>query len=400
VDETFKSVTRDYQRQAALPGFRPGKAPRDVLSHLFADRVAGDVTQRLVDDTLPRALGDHKVEPVSQASVEPQKLAAGAAFSYKARVEVRPEIAEVAYDGFEVKRPRTTPTDEQVAAELETLRRAHSTLSEPDPARPSRASDVLTIAFTLDVAGKPVPESTVSDLQVELGGGQLLPELEGGLLGLSKGERKDITLTFGDGHPREEFRGQAATFHVEVTDVKERVLPALDAELAKDAGFDSLDALRADVTTKLSKSLAQAAEDAIAEQLVIQLCQKNPVVCPPSLVAQQYRLTEQEIVQTGRRQGRSIQLNDDMRNRIAADAEIKVRAGLLMAEIAKKAEVKITDDDIEKGIAELAEQTGKQVARVRAEYRDQRRREILIGMILEDKILDLIEAKATIVDEA
>ena len=83
---------------------------------------------------------------------------------------------------------------------------------------------------------------------------------------------------------------------------------------------------------------------------------------------------------------------------IHADSEIKVRAGLLMAEIAKEAQIKVSEEDIEKGLGELAEQTGKQVAKMRVEYRDQKKREMLIGMIIEDKILDIIEAKAKITE--
>ena len=396
VDKAYQSL----QKTARVRGFRPGKAPRDVLKTLFADRIAVDVTQKLVDATLPAALGEKNVQPVSQPSVEPQRLVADEVFAYKARFEVRPEIASVEYEGFEVKRPRTKPTDEQIAGELESVRKAHATLAEPEPARAARSGDVLTIAFTIAVDGKDIPESAVKDLQVEIGGGQLLAELEAGLLGASKGDKKDVALTFAENHPRADFRGKNAVFHIEVGDVKERVLPALDDELAKDAGFESLDKLREDVTTRLGKALEQAAEDAVAEQLVVQLCQKNPVACPPSLVQQQAQLTQQELVMTARRQGRNVQIDEQLHARIHADAELKVRAGLLMAEIAKKAEVKVDDGDIEKGIAELAEQSGKAVAKVRAEYRDQRRREILIGMILEDKILDIIESKAKIEDEA
>jgi trigger factor len=105
-------------------------------------------------------------------------------------------------------------------------------------------------------------------------------------------------------------------------------------------------------------------------------------------------------VQQGRRQGQQIKVDDQLHGRVHADSEMKVRAGLLMAEIAKASQVKIDDADIEQGLVELAEQTGKQVAKLRAEYRDQKKREILIGMILEDKILDIIESKAKIVDEA
>lgn len=237
-------------------------------------------------------------------------------------------------------------------------------------------------------------------MQVELGLGQLLPGLEEGLTGMSVGEKKPVSLTLPDAHPRAEFRSKPSVFNVELTEIKERQLPALDDELAKDVGeFESLAALKDDIRGRLEKQLKQQATDAVAEQLVVDLCQKNPIPVPSSLVEQQCRMTETELTQQARRQGRSMRIDDQLHARIHADAEIKVRAGLLMAEIAKEAQIQVTDEDIEKGYAELAEQTGKQVAKVKAEYRDPKRREILIAMILEDKILDIIESKAKITDE-
>ncbi len=107
---------------------------------------------------------------------------------------------------------------------------------------------------------------------------------------------------------------------------------------------------------------------------------------------------EQEISQQARRAGQAVPSHDELHARVHADSEVKVRAGLLMAEIAKEAQIRVTDEDIEKGLAELAEQMGKQVAKMRVEYRDPKKREMLVGMIIEDKILDIIESKAKITD--
>jgi len=111
-------------------------------------------------------------------------------------------------------------------------------------------------------------------------------------------------------------------------------------------------------------------------------------------------VTEHEILQRARAQGQNAQnIGDELRQQVRADAEVKVRAGLLMAEIAKKQSIKIGNAEIEEGIKELAEQTGKNVAKVRAEYSGQKQREMLVGMILENKVLDIIEGKAKIEDE-
>src|SRR6266542_2387203 len=139
VDKAYQAL----QKTARVRGFRPGKAPRDILTHLFGERITLDVTRRLVDDTLAKALSDKNIQPLSQPNVEPQKLSTGNNFSYKARFEVRPEIASVRYDGFEVKRPSIAVTDPMIDAELENLRKTHSTVSAPADPRPSRKGDVL-----------------------------------------------------------------------------------------------------------------------------------------------------------------------------------------------------------------------------------------------------------------
>jgi trigger factor len=401
-DRVKTEVDRAYQtlqKTARVKGFRPGKAPRDILTHLFGERITLDVTRKLVDDTLPKALSEKNVQPLSQPDIEPQKLAAGTNFSYRARFEVRPVIDSVKYDGFEVTRPSLAVTDEMIAAELENLRRAHATVQAPAEPRASQKGDLLDISFTVEVGGKRVPDASGDGVQIELGSAQVLPELDQALTGAKAGDEKDIELTFAKNHARPDFRGKVAKFHVKVQEVKERVLPAVDDDFAKDVGtFQTLDELKQDIKSKLEKAMKQRAEDTIAEQLVAKLVENNPIPCPPSLVEQQCQMMEQEITQQARRNGEPVPRHEELHARIHADSEIKVRAGLLMAEIAKEAQIKVTEEDIEKGLGELAEQTGKQVAKLRVEYRDQKKREMLIGMIIEDKILDIIESKAKITE--
>jgi trigger factor len=395
VDKAYQAL----QKTARVKGFRPGKAPRDILTHLFGERISMDVTRKLVDDTLNKALTEKNVQPLSQPDIEPAKLAAGTNFSYRARFEVRPEIASVTYDGFEVTRPSIAVTDAMITDELEGLRKAHATVAAPAEARPAKKGDVLEISFTVDIAGKRVQEASGEGVQIELGSGQMLPELEAALIGSSSGDNKEATLTFAQNHARPDFRGKPAKFNIKVQEIKERVLPNLDDDFAKDVGtFQTLEELKQDIKGKLEKVMKQRAEDAVAEQLVTKLVERNPIPCPPSLVEQQCQLMEQEIMQQARRTGEPVPRHEELHARVHADSEIKVRAGLLMAEIAKETQIKVTDEDIEKGLVELAEQTGKQVAKMRVEYRDQKKREMLIGMIIEDKILDIIEAKAKITE--
>lgn len=386
-------------KKAHVKGFRPGKAPRDVLSRLFGHQVANDVANMIVNETLPKVLSDKNLTPVNQPSVEAGELVdPKKAFSYKARFEVQPEIENVKFEGLELFKPKVEVPDSAIDEQLDQLRQRHAALKAPEPARPAKAGDVVTIDFTLSVDGKEVKDGGGQGVQLELGAGQALAEIDAALGGKSVGDKVTAEHTFPAEHPREDFRGNKGVFEITIADLKERVPPTLDDEFAKDIGFETLIALRADVHTKLEKAFKDRSETVVAEQIVTKLNDLNPCDVPPSLVDQQARIMEQEVVMQARRAGQRFtkEQAEALHAAIVADAEKKVRAGLLMAAIARKNEFKVTDEDLEKGMQELAEETGKNVAKLRVEYREKAKRDILIGMILEDKILDFIEAKAKI----
>lgn len=393
IDKAFAAVAKN----AKIRGFRPGRAPRSVLAHMFGARINADVTQRLVDETFQQAVSAENLTPVNQPAIEPQPIEENKPFAYKARFEIIPLIESVKYDGLEAKRPKAEVTKEQITGELERLRREHATLEPPKEARASKEGDIVTIDFTVEVDGKVVADAGTSDFQSELGTGNLLKPIEEALMGKKAGDTAEATVEMSQSHPHKKLKGKATVFKLVLKDIKERVLPELDDEFAKDQDFENLAALEKNVTEHLEKHQKESAGNAVAEQLVVALTQANPIPLPPSLVERQRRLTEQEVMSQARRQGQQVSgVGDELRAKILADSEMKVRAGLLMAEIAKKESIKIGEPEIEAGLTELAEQSGKNVAKLRAEYRDPQKREMLIGMILENKVLDIIEAKANI----
>ncbi len=397
IDKAYLNLAKT----ARVRGFRPGKAPRNVLTQLFGPRVSVDVMNALVNDTLPKVLSEKKVTPVSQPNIEAGKFSPSEPFSYKARFEVNPDVESVKWEGFELQRPKLEATTEMVDEQIEALRQRHATLKSPEPARPSQKGDVVTIDFTITVGGNEVKDAGGQGVQLELGSGQVLPELDAALMEKSPGDKLSVQTKFPDTHSHPELKSKQGTFHVTVTDVKERILPELDDEFAKDVGqFQTLVELRADVHTRIEAMLKERQEHAIAEQIVNKLNELNPMEVPSTLVEQQCRLMEADFAMQARRLGQKVtkEQAEGLHDRIHAEAEKKVRAGLLMGAIARKHEVKVTEEDIEKGIGELAQQSGKNVAKVRAEYREPDKRNMLIGMILEDKVLDLIEAKAVVTE--
>lgn len=396
VDKAYVSLGK----KAHIKGFRPGKAPRDVLTRMFAPQVQNDVANQIVNDTLPKILSDKNLTPMSQPQVAVNGVDPKEPFSFTATFEVQPEIENVKFEGFDLYRPTVEVDEKLVEDQLAGLRQRHAALKAPEPPRAAQKGDVVSIDFTLSVDGKQIKDGGGQGVQVELGSGQALPEIDEVLVGKNVGDKSTAEHTFPAEHPREEFRGKKGLFAITIGDLKERVLPTVDDEFAKDIGFDTLVALRADIHTKLEKAAKDRSETVLAEQIVDKLNTENTCDVPPSLVDQQCRIMEQEVLQSARRMGQRItqEQYNALHAAILADAEKKVRAGLLMAAIARKNEFKVTDEDLEKGLAELAEETGKNVAKLRVEYREKSKRDILVGMILEDKILDFIETKSNIKD--
>jgi len=394
VEKAYSAVAKN----AKVRGFRPGKAPRRVLSHMYGASIAKQVADKLVEETYPKAVSDQKLQPVTQPAIEATGIVDGQPFSYTARVEVLPVIDSVKYEGLPAKKTGVKVTDEQVTAELDRLRDGHATLEEPSKPRPADKGDAVTIDFEVEVEGQKVPDAGTNDFPVALGRGTLFPSIEEGLVGMKVGDKKEIDVAMPAAHPHKKLRGKTALFRVTLKGLKERVLPNADDEFAKDLGqFDTLEALKTDIRERLTKQSNEAVENAVAEQLVVELVKANPIDVPPSLVQRQMRVTEQEILNRARSQGGDVTgLGADLKDKVLADSELKVRAGLLMAEIAKKEAIQIGNDEIEQGLKELAEQTGKNVAKLRVEYREQSKREMLVGMILENKVLDIIQSKAKI----
>ncbi|NRA36306.1 MAG: trigger factor [Polyangiaceae bacterium] len=395
-----KQAYAALSRTAKVKGFRPGKAPRKLLTQLYGPRIAADVAQKLVDSTYPEVIAEQKLQPVSQPAVEPGALKETQVFSYKARVEIIPEIEKVEYEGFEVTKPKSEVEEKAVDEELENLRKANSWLEPAKEKRPVEAGDAVVVDVDVSVDGESIEGAGGEGLNFELGEGNLIPEVEEALMGTKVGDVAEALAEMPAGHPNPKLKGKKATFKLTLKEFKVRVLPKLDDEFAKDLGeHETLDEVKKSVREQLEKRATEAAENAVAEALVEALAKANPIDVPSSLVARQSQQTEQEVMGQAMRAGQSGGLPPELKGKIKEDSERKVRAGLLMAEIAKQEEIKIGEPEIEEGLKELAEQTGRNIAKLRAEYKSAQARETLVGMILENKVLDIIESKSKITEE-
>lgn len=397
VNEDLETAYKAMQRKARIRGFRPGRVPRDVVKNVLGKSIRSEVTQELVRQGIGHAVEEHKLDPVSYQDLSPAAISDGEPLRFTARLEVRPKIEQVDSSGIEVERVALKIADEAINAEIDRLREQGAELITPEPARASQNGDTITFDVRVDIDGESQSNMDASERRAELGKGNLLPELDAGLTGVSIGEQRDITVSFPADYGYEELRGKTAVFHATLKNIQTKVLPDADDEFAKDLGESTLEALRASVRDRLEKTARERSDSEVRDAVVEKLVDKNPVPVPPSLIEQETRSMLEQYVRIQYMLRQEPKLNEEVQENFKRQAERKVRAGLLFGAIARAENISVTPEDVEAKLAEIAERTGKHIAKVRAEHQEEQRRNLEL-QILEKKLLEYLVSRATIRD--
>ncbi|MCA9581718.1 MAG: trigger factor [Myxococcales bacterium] len=392
LDESFRQVGR----RAKVKGFRPGKVPPKVVRQVYGQQVRGEVANNLMEEGLMFAVRKHELPLVAQPHVHAPTLEDGKPLSFSAKLEVRPKIDKVTTEGLEVEIVGAEVEDGAVDQEIERIRQSHAEVHVPEPMRPAQDSDQLTIDYTVSIDGEPRPEMGATDRTVELGLGQLLEQFEKGLIGTSPGEEKDIEVSFEEEHEREDIRGKKATFHVKVKEVRERVLPDLDDEFAKDLGeYETLLELRLKVREQLEAVAKDRTDAELKEALIDKLIELNPIELPPSLVLQEERQMMYEFLSYMGMMGQQSPPTEDLQKGMHDRAERKVRAGLLLGAIARLEKLEIGEAEVDQKLQEISERTGKHIAKVKAEHAGEKRA-MIENQVLEEKLMEHLNSIAKV----
>jgi trigger factor len=397
VEKAIEGSYAQLSRTAKVKGFRPGKVPRNVLKQLFGARVKQDVVQNLVEAGLGRAVQQHSLAVVAVPSLEnAPDIKQGEPLSFKAKVEIRPKIENVVIEGIELTRKSAAVSDEQVDQVIERLRQQNAELAAPDPVRPALATDIITCDYEIAIDGEPRADLAATDRDIDLSS-EVLPELREAIVGKSPGDKTKAEVKF----PAEggAFAGKTGTFDITIKGIKEKVLPDLDDEFAKDLEHESLAALRAKTRENLESAAKEDAEGELRDQLIEKLLEKNPIDLPPSLVQQQHQAMLQEYIRMIRTTGQLPRDQQDALENIKQDAERRVRAALLLGAIAQLKDIKLSPADVDKRLTEMAERSGKHVAKLKAELQGEQR-QMLESQILEEKLLEYLLGQATITESA
>ncbi len=241
-----------------LKGFRKGKVPRKVLEKNYGPKVEYDVADRLIQESYFDALEEVKLDAVVHPEVREHRFEDDGTFFYQAEVDIRPVFELGDYKGVEVKQPELVVSDEDLAAELEKLRRELAPLksvTDRDIAR----GDIAVIDFEAYDQGQLMKHVGGKDYSVDVGSGQVGPEFEEKLVGLKAGQEATVTIDFPAGFSNPILAGKSIEFKIKVREVKERVLAELDDEFAKDVGegFNSLDELRNHIREQRLKAMEE-----------------------------------------------------------------------------------------------------------------------------------------------
>ena len=394
LDKTFQLVSRE----AKVKGFRPGKVPPALVRKLFGPRVHADVAANLVSRSLIKAVEEHKLQLCGEPDYGDMKeITTGEPFAFAAKLEVRPTINAVAFDKLEVYKEETAVTDAEVDEEVERRRKWAIEYSAPEPMRPAKNDDRLGVSYSVTVDGEVEAAFSNDDNEIVLGAEGLLKEFQDGLVGKQPGDDVTLSIAYPEEHTNEKLKGKTAIFSVKVLRVEEPHLPELTDEWAKEHDFQTMAELRAGLRKQLEETRNKRARNDVRDQLVEALVARNAIEVPPSMVKQQEQAMVYEFAQFLQYAGGMGQNGlpenffDDLKERAAK----RVRGGLLLSAISRLENVKVEKADVDAKFAELAEKTGKHVAKVRAEYQGEKLDQ-LENEILNDKLLSLLEAKATV----
>ena len=400
VSRAFERAYRDLGKRARVRGFRPGKAPRSVLEKLYGASIREEIERLLVSESLPGAVEQSGLRPVTEPTIDAQELTPDAPFQYAARIEVKPAIELPALEGLPAARPKVEIGDADVLGELETLRQRHAQLVEEPDATPAGDGHVLKVDFVGRIDGETFEGGSGRDVEVELGSERFLPGFAEQLAGATAGDEREVRVTFPADYGNEELAGKEAVFAVQVASVQRRDVPELDDEFAKDLGdFDDLAALRARVRDDLEAAHTRAADDALRRSLLDALLARSEFEVPAGLIERrlqsQLARAHRELEGQVPEEALHAQLNR-WRESWRPEAERDVREALLLEAVASQQEIEVPDDEVEARLESMAEAQGVDAKRLRKAYREGELWEALRLQLQDEKALAHLRSVAKI----
>jgi trigger factor len=407
-DEIRRELDRAYnqlRRTVQLKGFRPGRAPRNLLERFFGDQVRGDVLQKLQKEYTDKALEENDLTPV----VEPEVVTEESDLKkpqvrFTATFDLKPQIEVRDYQDLRIPKAAVEVTEEQVDQALERLRERNGTLHRIER-RVVQPGDFVLASFEAFEGDKPLPESKFDERIVRVSSEELRHGLDELLAGVELGTDLRRNRSYPADYYERDLAGKTVEWHIKASDIYERRLPELDDEFAKDQGeYQSLAELGAAMRRELERRAREEADGRARQGLLDLIIERNPIEVPESLVAREQRNLELEAAAALEALGmsreaaleRARQDQDDLKTR----AEKRARSALMVDAIAVQENVEVSADEAAERIATLVTQaSGHQRERLADFYSHQENRDALAQVMRREKTLDRLLSRAQ-ADEA
>ena len=364
VDAAFKATTKDYQKQAVLPGFRPGKAPEHLVVRKYDKDITDDVKRKLISESYRKAIEEQKLDVVGTPDIEEIQFGRGQPLQFAATVETAPDFQLPEYKGLLVKRPVKSVTDEDVDRALTLLREQKVKFETVTRVAHTGDSGVVNYAGQCD--GKPLTEiaptakglTEQKNFWVEIKPDSFIPGFADQLQGAQAGDHRTVNVTFPGEFAPKDLAGRPATYAVEVVEVKEKILPALDDAFAKSLGADSVEKLRTGVRSDLENELKSKIRRDTDSQLLTQLMSRVNFELPETAVAQETRNVVYDLVQENTKRGVTRETIEKEKDAIysaaATNAKDRVKHAFLMRRIAEQEDIKVGQEEILRRVQTLA----------------------------------------------
>jgi len=410
VDETFDAVTKDFQKQASLPGFRPGKAPRNLVLKKYEADIKDEVKRKLIGDSYRKALDEKKIAVIGYPDIEEIQFGRGQALQFAATIETAPEFQLPEYKGLPAKREAKSVTAADVDRAIDMLARQHTKFETV--ARELRLGDVAVVNYAGTCDGKPITDTAPTakglteqkNFWVDAAPDSFIPGFADQIVGAKAGDKRTVNVDFPADFVTKQLAGKKGVFAVEVVEVKEKVMPALDDAFAKKYEAESLAKLREGVERDLENELKYSQAKAVRGQIVRALLTATNFDLPETAVAHETRNVVYDIVRENNQRGVARDLiekqKDEIYSAAAQSAKERVKLSFLIQRIAEKEGIQVSQDEVLKRVQSLAMAYQIPLEKFLKDLQKRNGVPELYDQIAHEKVLAFLEQNAKIEEAA
>lgn len=392
-----------------LKGFRPGKVPAAHVKKMFGKDLMGEVVQALVQETSQKAIEDADVRPAGQPEMhmesDMEKVLSGEAdLAYHMHVDVMPDFEPVDIKKLTIKKPVAEINDDEVTARLTQIAEANPKYDKRAKTAKAREGDAVVIDFLGKLDGEAFEGGAAEEHTLVLGSNSFIPGFEDQLVGVKAGDEVEVKVTFPEQYQAEHLAGKDAVFEVKVHEVRAPKTPEIDEEFAKGLGLEGLDKLKELVTEQLKSEFGGASRAKAKRNLLDLLDEKHDFDLPPKMVDQEFNQIWQQLqaeMDAGRTaeedKGKS---DDELKDEYRKIAQRRVRLGLVLAEIGRHAEIKISEQEVQQALINEARNfPGQERQVIEFFQKNEGAMAQLRAPIYEDKVVDHILETAKVKEE-